>query len=137
MISIKTLQSLEYDKILYSVSKFAVLKETKKYLLNFKPETDYDTVKYLLDKTQEAYKLLYTHGVNCIEFFDEMYDETDRARKGGVLPTDALEGDDVISRLLALCDEANSKDIDLEEALYQRLEEIISNVKEKESNNEN
>ena len=85
MISIKTLQSLEYDKILYSVSKFSVLKETKKYLLNFKPETDYDTVKYLLDKTQEAYKLLYTHGVNCIEFFDEMYDETDRARKGGVL----------------------------------------------------
>ena len=60
-----------------------------------------------------------------------------KARKGGVLPTDALEGDDVISRLLALCDEANSKDIDLEEALYQRLEEIISNVKEKESNNEN
>ena len=85
MISIKTLQSLEYDKILYSVSKFSVLKETKKYLLNFKPETDFDTVKYLLDKTQEAYKLLYTHGINCIEFFDEMYDETDRARKGGTL----------------------------------------------------
>ena len=78
MISIKTLQSLEYDKILYSVSKFAVLKETKKYLLNFKPETDYDTVKYLLDKTQEAYKLLYTHGVNCIEFFDEMSKYTDK-----------------------------------------------------------
>ncbi len=85
MISIKTLQSLEYDKILYSVSKFSVLKETKKYLLNLKPETDFDTVKYLLDKTQEAYKLLYTHGINCIEFFDEMYDETDRARKGGTL----------------------------------------------------
>ena len=60
-----------------------------------------------------------------------------KAKKGDVLPQDALNGGDLVSRLLALCDEANAMEIDLEEALYQRLEEIIAKVKEEETRNEN
>jgi hypothetical protein len=57
-----------------------------------------------------------------------------KARKGNVLSKEQLNGDDIISRLLSLCDEANQADIDLEEALYRRLEQIISQAKEKDIN---
>ena len=85
MISNKTLNAIEYDKILTAVASKCVLKESKKLILNEKPATDYEEVKYLLDKTYEAYKILYTHGVTVIEFFDEMLDETERAKRGGTL----------------------------------------------------
>ena len=66
--------------------------------------------------------------------------------EGKILLDRADDGKIVIKRkniiafgngLLALCDEANAMEIDLEEALYQRLEEIISEVKEEETKNEN
>ena len=85
MISSKTLNAIEYDKILLAVASKCVLKESKKLILNEKPSTDYEEVKYLLGKTKEAYKILYTHGVTVIEFFDEMLDETERSKRGGTL----------------------------------------------------
>ena len=85
MISEKTLLSLEYDKILLSLTNFSVLKETKNLILKLKPQTDYDRAQFLLNKTSEAYKLIYTHCVGNVEFFDEMFDETERAKRGSIL----------------------------------------------------
>ncbi|MBE6672888.1 MAG: MazG family protein [Ruminococcaceae bacterium] len=56
-----------------------------------------------------------------------------KAKKASALPENALQGDDLVSRLLALCDEANDVGIDLEEALYGRLEDLICQVKEEET----
>ena len=56
-----------------------------------------------------------------------------KAQKADVLPSDTLLGDDLITRLLVLCNEANEADIDLEEALYARLEQLIDRIKEEEN----
>lgn len=85
MINEKTLLSLEYDKVLNFITDFCVLKESKRLILNLKPQTNYDDAQILLNKTKESYKLIYTHGVGNVEFFDEMLDETERAKRGSVL----------------------------------------------------
>ncbi len=50
-----------------------------------------------------------------------------KAEKGGKIVD--LSGADPVTRLLLVCNEANHLDIDLEEALYARLENIISEIK--------
>ncbi len=81
----RTFLTLEYDKVLSKVAEYAVLKGTKRLILSFKPRTDFEDVKYLQHQTFEAYKLLYVHGINGIEFFDEPNDELERAKKGASL----------------------------------------------------
>ncbi|MBO5927031.1 MAG: endonuclease MutS2, partial [Clostridia bacterium] len=85
MIKSKTLKTLEYDKILAEIAKLTVLNETKHLLLNYYPETDFFAVKLLLQKTEEAKILLYNYGVKSIEYFDEIVDEFERAKKASVL----------------------------------------------------
>ena len=85
MIKSKTLKTLEYDKILAEIAKLTVLNETKHLLLNYNPETDFFAVKLLLQKTEEAKILLYNYGVKSIEYFDEIVDEFERAKKASVL----------------------------------------------------
>ena len=80
MIDNKTVLSLEFDKILSKVKNFAVLNSTKKLLSNINIEHDYDTCKYLLNRTNEAYKLLYTYGAGSIEYFDDFTDELERVK---------------------------------------------------------
>ncbi len=81
----RTFLTLEYDKVLSKVAEFAVLKGTKRLILSFKPETNFEEVKHLQRKTFEAHKLLYVHGVSGVEFFDEPSDELERAKKGASL----------------------------------------------------
>ena len=85
MIIEKTLKALEFDKILLKVSDCAVLEETKKSVSSFCPLTDIKSAQILLNKTQEAFKLLYTFNVNNILFFDNVSDALDFADKGGTL----------------------------------------------------
>ena len=85
MINKKTLISLEYDKIMNFVKKYAVLDCTKNLLGNYTPNDDFLTCKNLLQKTSEANLLLYKYGVGQIEYFPEIYDEFDRAKKGSIL----------------------------------------------------
>ena len=59
MINKKTLKQLEYDKILEKLYSFAVLDGTKDLIKNQVPETSFLVSKFLLDKTQEGYNLLY------------------------------------------------------------------------------
>jgi DNA mismatch repair protein MutS2 len=85
MVSHKTLKSIEYDKIMQSVSNFAVLRQTKKSIAEFSPVSDFNVAQDLLDKTEESYKLLYEYSVGGVYFFDDISDELTRADAGGTL----------------------------------------------------
>ncbi len=60
-----------------------------------------------------------------------------KAKKGGLIDASPFTEEDTVSRLLSLCYKANEEEIDLEEALYARLEEFILEMKDKENNHEN
>ena len=85
MIETRVLTTLEYNKILSLCAKHAVLDFSKQIIENLTPLSDFEEVSFLLKKTAEAYKLLFTHGVSGIEFFDPISDELDRAKRGSVL----------------------------------------------------
>ena len=85
MIGEKTLKQLEFDKVLEKAAKFSVLNKTREAISALRPETDYNTAVYLLDKTDEAFRLLYNGGVGGVEFFDDLTDEPERAARGGIL----------------------------------------------------
>ncbi|MBQ3571626.1 MAG: endonuclease MutS2 [Clostridia bacterium] len=85
MIANRVLTTLEYDKILAKCATFAVLDFSKERIINLTPFDEIEEVKFSLKKTSEAHKLLYTHGVSGIEFFDPISDELDRATRGSVL----------------------------------------------------
>lgn len=85
MIDDRTLKSLEFDKILQKISDYAVLKRTKSLILQLKPTSDIDTVRFELDKTEEAFKLLFDYGVSGVEFFDDITDELERSKIDSVL----------------------------------------------------
>ena len=85
MISAKTIKTIEYDKILSSVQNFAVLGETKKRIVNFVPVSDFSDAEFLLNKTIEAYKLLYTYSVGGIFYSDDVTDSLRRAELGSTL----------------------------------------------------
>ena len=85
MVSEKVLCSLEFDKIQRICSEYAVLECGERDLQAERPTTDREQADFLLKKTQEAYKLLYTYGVAGIDFFDELTDELSRARRNSTL----------------------------------------------------
>ena len=74
MINNRVLTTLEYDKILAKCATFAVLDFSKEKIISLSPSDEIEEVKFLLKKTAEAHKLLYTHGVSGIEFFDPITD---------------------------------------------------------------
>lgn len=84
-MTLKTLKTLEYDKVLNLVSQYAVLKGTKQRLVSCTPFTNINEVNVALSKTGEAYKLLFDYGVSGVDFFDEPSDEIEKAAKGALL----------------------------------------------------
>ncbi len=85
MISSKTLKSIEYDKILAILSSSAVLERTKNEILAFLPRTSIADCKAMLDRTEEAHRLLYDFNLSKIYYATEIEDELNRVDKGGVL----------------------------------------------------
>ena len=85
MVSIKSLMSLEFDKVLIKLSEYCVLNKTKETAQNLEPAENFLESKHLLDRTSEAFELLYTGGVSGIEFYDEIEDIPERASKGSTL----------------------------------------------------
>ena len=85
MIEKRVLTTLEYNKILALCAKYAVLDFSKQIIEEMTPSDDFEEVNFLLKKTAEAHKLLFTHGASGIEFFDPISDELDRAKRGSVL----------------------------------------------------
>ncbi len=85
MISVKTLKSLEFDKILKSVSSYAILEDSKKAICSLEPQTDVKEVKHAISMTEEAYKLLFTHSAVYVPYFASITDALSRAEKGATL----------------------------------------------------
>ena len=90
MILDKTLKTIEYDKIMTEVSRYAVLEETKKEIIAFSPITDYLGAELLLKKTDEAYEYLYTYSLGGVCYFDNIFEELKRVDIGGVLNNSEL-----------------------------------------------
>ena len=85
MVWEKTLKAIEYDKIMFEVSKSAVLKATKDYFGLFMPLTTFSEVDNLLKQTDEAYQYLYRYGTGGIYYFDDVSDELKRVDIGSAL----------------------------------------------------
>lgn len=85
MIPAKTLKTVEFDKILSAVSGYAVLEKSKENLINSEPVTNIIDARNLLDKTEEAYKLLYVYSIGGVYYFKNISEELSRADKGGTL----------------------------------------------------
>ena len=85
MVCEKTLKAIEYDKIMYEVSKFAVLKKTKEYLQTFVPLTTFSEVDFLLKQTDEAYQYLYKYSTGGVYYCDDVSDELKRVDIGSAL----------------------------------------------------
>ena len=79
MISTKTLKAIEFDKVLNSVSDYAVLLRTKENIKSFSPLISLEEIEFLLKKTQESYDLLYKHNVGGVYYCDDVTQELDRA----------------------------------------------------------
>ena len=90
MISLKTLKAIEYDKIMAEVANFAVLNIAKEQIRSFVPLTSLEESKFLLQKTDEAYKYLYTHSIGGIYYFDDVSEELNRVDVGGTLNNSEL-----------------------------------------------
>ncbi len=85
MVSAKTLKSIEFDKILNSLSAYAVLDSTKELIIELQPTSSLVVAENLLNKTNEAHSLLYTHSISGIYYFDDITEQLKRADMGGTL----------------------------------------------------
>lgn len=90
MILAKTIKTIEYDKILLALLNFAVMEQTKKEILEFNPVSELSDAEFLLEKTSEAYKLLYTYSVGGIFYSDDIRDSLRRAELGATFNNSEL-----------------------------------------------
>ena len=86
----KNYQKLELDKILLSVSNFAITDKGRLKILDTKPFKKVEEVRLLLDCTAECDKILYTHGAGKVEPFGSVEDNIERASKGSALSCSEL-----------------------------------------------
>lgn len=81
----KVLRTLEFDKVKNKITEYCVLYSSKDEMNALVPFTEYKSAKNELNKTKEAFELLYTDGVSGVEFYDDLGDSLNRAAKGATL----------------------------------------------------
>lgn len=81
----KLLRTLEFDKVKNKIAEYCVLYSSKDEMNALVPFTEYKSAKNELNKTKEAFELLYTDGVSGVEFYDDLGDSLNRAAKGATL----------------------------------------------------
>lgn len=81
----KILRTLEFDKVKNIIAEYCVLYSSKDEMNALVPFTEYKSAKNELNKTKEAFELLYTDGVSGVEFYDDLGDSLNRAAKGATL----------------------------------------------------
>ena len=81
----KNFERLELDKILSFVSEYAVLDGGKRCVTECAPSHDLEEVRFRLACTEECDKLLYKYGLGKIEYFPDLTDILNRAKKGSAL----------------------------------------------------
>ena len=89
-MQLKSIERLELDKILCSVSEYAVLDGGKSAIKHRVPSSDLTEVRALLSCTAECDTLLYRYGAGKIEYFGEVEDILIRAEKGSTLSCEEL-----------------------------------------------
>lgn len=81
----KVLRTLEFDKVKNIIAEYCVLYSSKDEMNALVPFTEYKSAKNELNKTKEAFELLYTDGVSGVEFYDDLGDSLNRAARGATL----------------------------------------------------
>ncbi len=81
----KVLRTLEFNKVKNIIAEYCVLYSSKDEMTALVPFTEYKSAKNELNKTKEAFELLYTDGVSGVEFYDDLGDSLNRAAKGATL----------------------------------------------------
>ena len=81
-MNFKSFDKLELNKILYSVSEYAVTDGGKKLVIAYKPSSDLEEVRRRLSLTSECDKLLYKYGTAKVFSFIDMTEELTRVNKG-------------------------------------------------------
>lgn len=125
MTSSHVLNSLEYNKIIEQCVEYAVLEETKSELRSLLPETTLSAATYSLNKTTEAFLLLFRFNAAQIPYFDDVKEELSRVSIGGVLSMEELLKIAVLLRA-ARSVYGNILKIDAEEIVL--LREIAQNL---------
>jgi DNA mismatch repair protein MutS2 len=92
MFDIKSLKTLEYDKILEELASHAQSQGGKVKARNLTPFEDYEGAVHALDETDEADRTLFDFSVNPSFSVDDIDEALHRAAKGAVLSiTDILK----------------------------------------------
>ncbi len=81
----KAIEKTELNKILLSVSEYAVLDGSKNSLRETQPSSEILEVKRRLKVTEEGIKLLFSYGTAKVEYFPPFEEELGRAKKGSAL----------------------------------------------------
>lgn len=85
MIDVKSLKTLEYDKILDQLASFAQSQGGKEKARALTPFETYDEVVHSLNETEEAERTLFDFSVNPSFSVDDVDEALGRASKGAVL----------------------------------------------------
>jgi DNA mismatch repair protein MutS2 len=88
----KTLNALEYDKIIAQLADLAATEGAKARALTLMPSDDYDTVRERLLRTEDAKRLINAKGYPSFSASDRVVASAERAYKGAILsPMELLE----------------------------------------------
>ncbi|MDR3263361.1 MAG: endonuclease MutS2 [Clostridiales bacterium] len=90
MITKKVLKTLEYDKILEQLKKFAGSEKAKNDIDGLQPAVVFGEAERLLKETAEADKLLYEYALNLSFSFDDITFVLERAEKMSLLTMDEI-----------------------------------------------
>ena len=125
MISDNTLNVLEYTEIMKLVSSFAFSRPAREQILAQKPENDIDKVKYLLDLTADADKLLYEMAVNISLAFDDISESLELVHRGVTLNPEQLLK---VARALKVAKVAKKNILSAPDGEIQLLKELTNHI---------
>ena len=125
MISENTLNVLEYKEILKLVSGFAFSRPAREQILDLQPETDINKVRYLLDLTQDADKLLYEFAVNISLAFDDIKEALELVHRGVTLNCEQLLK---VARVLKVAKVAKKNILNTPENEIKLLKEYCNHI---------
>ncbi|MDE6551208.1 MAG: endonuclease MutS2 [Clostridia bacterium] len=85
MIDTKTLNALEYGKVMKELSRYCCGREAAVRVIESCPAASYEDAVYMLEQTREADKLLYEHCVSPDVGYESVSDCLEMARKMSIL----------------------------------------------------
>ncbi len=94
----ESFEKLELNKVLAKCAEFAVLDGAKRAIVGCVPSTDLNEVRVCLKRTEEAKKLLYSHGIPRTEHFEDVSELLLRASKGSALSCGELIAANALNR---------------------------------------